>query len=128
VSEAEIIQIARGHLESLFPKECPNCGRRYATLKEYIRDTTRIGATRSYDAETGDWNTKDPIGMVAAANCACGNTLTLTSEGMPLELELQVLKWLRAEGERRGLNASQLLDLMRDKLRDQLVGNAEGKT
>ena len=86
--------------------------------------TERIRPTRSYDAELGNWTTKDPIGMVAAANCDCGNTLVLTSEGMPLERELQVLNWLRTEGQRRGMSPSQLLDLMRDEVRRQVLGDS----
>ncbi len=36
MTEAEVIRQMREHLESLFPKVCPNCKRRFATLREYL--------------------------------------------------------------------------------------------
>jgi hypothetical protein len=64
MTEAEVIRTMRGHLEGLFPKVCPNCKRSFATLREYILITKRLGAMISWDAELGDWNTIQPIGAL----------------------------------------------------------------
>jgi hypothetical protein len=121
MTEAEVIKIVRTHFESCFPKVCPNCSRHFATLREYIQITKRIGPPMSYDSELGDWKTKVPIGSVAHANCPCGSTLTLTTEGMAQSVRLLLLDWVRIETQRRGMNPSQLLDYMRDIIRRQVL-------
>ena len=102
MTDAEAIRIMREHVEGLFPKECPNCHRRFATLREYVLATKPLGATLSYDAEVGDWNPKEPVGTTAMANCPCGTTLTLTSEGISLMKMWRLLNWARVETKRAG--------------------------
>jgi hypothetical protein len=80
----EALAVVRRHSESQFPKTCSTCGRHFATLREYILTTKRIGQAISFDAELGDWQTEQPIGSLAFANCCCGSTLVLSTEGMPL--------------------------------------------
>ena len=123
ISDDEIIRMVREHFEGLFPKVCPNCGRRYATLREYILDTERIGATISYDAEMGDWETTQPIGAFALANCTCGSTIALSTEGIPLSQIHLLLKWVRTETERRGLSPRKLIDYVRDEVRKQVLAD-----
>jgi hypothetical protein len=119
--EAEIVQSAREYFESLFPKICSNCNRCFATLREYILITKPIGQTMSFDAELGDWTTTQPIGSMAQANCPCGSTLTLSTEGMPLPQRLVLLNWVRMETQRRGLSLSKLLGYLRDAVRQQVL-------
>jgi len=121
MTEAEVIQTVRQHFESLFPKVCPNCNRRFDTLREYILSTKRIGLPRSFDAELGEWKTKQPIGSVALANCPCGSTLALTTEGMALSQRLALLDWVRTETQRRGVSSSELLEYLRDLVRKQVL-------
>jgi len=121
VSEDEVIQTVRRHFESLFPKVCPNCGRRFDTLRDYILVTRRIGLTKSYDAELGEWKTTQPIGSVAMANCPCGSTLALTTEGMMLSKRLALLEWVRVETGRRGTSPTEILEHLRDKVREQVL-------
>jgi UDP-N-acetylmuramyl tripeptide synthase len=123
ISDDEIIRMIREHFEGLFPRVCPNCGRRYATLREYILDTKRIGATISYDAEMGDWETTQPIGAFALANCTCGSTIALSTEGIPLSQIHLLLKWVRTETERRGLSPRKLIDYVRDEVRKQVLAD-----
>jgi hypothetical protein len=113
----EVIRLNYDYCVSLFPKVCNVCGRTYATLHDYVDQTTRIGEPVSYDAELGDWQTPSPIGTLALANCSCGNTISLSTEGIPLERIHAMLAWLRAETERRGITANQLLDYVRDGVR-----------
>ena len=42
MTDDEIIRMTRKHFEGLFQRVCPNCGRRYETLREYILDTKVI--------------------------------------------------------------------------------------
>jgi hypothetical protein len=123
MTDDEVIQIMRVHYESLFPKVCPNCNRRFATLREYLLITTRVGPAKSYDAEIGDWKTRQPIGSMALANCPCGSTLALSTEGMELSLRLEVLNWVRTETQRRGVNPSELLEYLRDEFRKRVLGD-----
>jgi hypothetical protein len=121
MTDDEIIQMMRKHFEGLCPKVCPNCSRRFATLREYILDTQRIGTSISYDAEMGDWETTKPMGGVALANCSCGTTMALTTDGMPLSQIHLVLKWIKVETKRRGLNPNDLLDYIRSEVRKRAL-------
>jgi hypothetical protein len=125
MTDDEIIQMMREHFEGLFPKVCDNCGRYFATLREYILDTKRLEGTISYDAEVSDWETTQPIGGVALANCPCGTTLALTTEGMPLSKIHLVLKWIRVESERRDLSPMELLGYLRDEVRKRVLGDSD---
>ena len=78
MTEAEVVRAMRAHLESQFPKVCAHCKRRYATLREYLRETKTLGDALPLDAQLGDWQPEQPSGTVTMANCSCGNTLALT--------------------------------------------------
>ncbi len=125
MTDAEVLETVRKHFESLFPKTCPSCGRRFATLREYIRTTRRLGPAMSCDAELGDWDTTAPIGTQALANCPCGSTLALGTEGMPVAQRLALLHWMRVETRRRGVSSSELLESLRDEIRRQVLGAEE---
>ncbi|HUC84163.1 MAG TPA: hypothetical protein VL970_03145 [Candidatus Acidoferrales bacterium] len=124
MTDAEVIQILREYFASLFPKVCPNCGRRFVTLAEYIQITKRVGLPMSYDADLRDWETPRPIGSLALANCPCGSTLSLSTEGMPMNRRLELLNWVKVETQRRGLTPSQLLDYLRDEVRKQTLAKS----
>jgi hypothetical protein len=85
--------------------------------------TKRIGCPMSYDAESGDWKTTQPIGSVVMANCPCGSTLALSTEGMPLPMRLELLNWIQVETRTRGVNPSELLGYLRDEVRRQALGD-----
>jgi hypothetical protein len=117
----EALEIVRRHFESQFPKTCSTCGRRFATLREYILSTRRVGPAISYDAELGDWHTQHPIGSLAFANCSCGTTLVLSTEGMPLPQRQALLAWVREETERQHIMPSELLERIRNDLRKEVL-------
>ena len=125
LTEAEAIRAMRRHLEGRFPKICPNCQRRYASLQEYVQATQPIGETLSYDGELGDWNPAKPLGTVALANCPCGNTLSLTSHGMPVPQLMQLLEWARIETKRQGITLQVLLGQARNEIRRQALAEME---
>ncbi len=121
MTDDEIIQIMREHFERLFPKVCPKCGCRFATLREYILNTKPIGTTTCYDVEIGDWKPKKPIGAAAHSNCSCGTTMVLTSEGMPISQIHLVLQWIKEETKRRGLSSKELISYVRNEVRKRVL-------
>jgi hypothetical protein len=121
MTEAEVVRQMRAHLESQFPKVCPNCERRFETLREYLQVTTNLGSAMPYDAEMDDWNPVDPAGTVAYTNCPCGTTLALTSHGMPLHRLWPLLNWARIETKKRGMTPRELLDYLRDEICKQVL-------
>ncbi len=121
MTEAEVIRIMREHLEGQFPKTCPNCHRRFATLREYLLTTRHLGPAMPYDADMGHWSPLHPVGTVTFANCPCGNTLALSSTGMPLARLWLLLRWARRETQRRGQTPQELLNYLRDEICRQVL-------
>ena len=121
MTEAEVIHLLREHVEGQFPKVCPTCRRIYASLEDYLHHTERLGPIMSYDAELGNWNPVRQIGTMALSNCACGSTLALTSEGLPLDEFKGFLDWIRVETLRQGLSQGELLGRLRDEIRMQIL-------
>ena len=123
LTDDEMIRINYEHYSGLFPRTCASCGRTFATLREYIEVTQRIGATISYDAELGEWQTTTPLGAAALSNCPCGSTLALTTEGLPLDIIQAMLEWIRVETTKRGLTQQQLLDYVRNEVRKRALAD-----
>lgn len=124
MTEAELLRMFREYYEGLFPKVCPNCGRSYATLQEYIVSTQRLWPSLNYDIELGDYKTPHPIGGMAMANCLCGSTLALSTKSMPVSQTHLILEWIRTETQRRGIEPAELLDHLRDEVRRQVLAEA----
>lgn len=116
LNEEEVADITRRHLERQFPKTCEKCGRSYVSLKDYLRHTTHVGAPISFDAAEGDWRPRRPVGTLAMANCACGTTLSLGSEGMSLLTIWRLMAWARRETKRRGVKLDTLLAGLRERI------------
>ncbi len=117
----EVIRVIRDHLEDAFPKVCTTCGREFATLRDYIKHTTPVGATLSLDASEGDWAPTHPIGTFALANCSCGSTLALTTDGLPQATRRAMLGWLQAETERLGVTPDVVLGRVREEIRARVL-------
>jgi hypothetical protein len=124
MTEREIIRTLREYCEGLFPKVCPNCGRRYATLREYIVGSQRLWPSLNYDVELGDYETPRPIGGLAMANCSCGTTLALSTMNMPVSQTHLILEWIQTETGQRGVKPAELLDILRDEVRKQVLAEA----
>ena len=127
MTEAEVVRIMREHLEGLFPKVCPVCQRRYATLREYLLTTETVGPAMPYDAEAGNWNPPDSAGTMTFANCPCGNTLALTSEGMPLGKLWSLLNWARKETQKRKMTPQELLNHLREVITKQVLATPDSE-
>jgi hypothetical protein len=72
-----------------------------------------------------DWQPKQPLGMVGHANCHCGTTLVLSSEGMPLLQLWRMMFWIRLESRRRGATPSAILTALRDTIVGQELAEPE---
>jgi hypothetical protein len=121
MTEAEVISQMRAHLERQFPKSCPSCGRRFASLREYLQAVSHLGSAMPYDADMGVWRPSNPVGTATYANCPCGNTLALTSAGMPLSQLWTLLAWARNETRARRQTPQELLNYLRDKIWQQVL-------
>jgi hypothetical protein len=122
LTEAEVIRVIREHLDGQFPKLCSVCNRSYGSFQEFLLITKPVGSTMSYDAELNDWNPVEPLGTSTYANCACGNTLCLSSTGMPIRRLWRLMRWARAETQRRGQTLEELLNYLREEIRKQVLG------
>ena len=125
MTEAEVVSMMREHLEGLFPKVCPTCQRRFATLREYLLTTEHVGSAIPFDAEMDNWNPEEPIGTATFSNCPCGNTMALTSEGMPLARLWSLLNWARIETRKRSMTPRELLNHLREEICKQVLAAPE---
>ncbi len=116
LTEAECVRLVHRYIEGLFPKTCPHCQRIFPTYRDYLRNTKHIGLPISYDVEFGDWKPAQSTGNLSLANCACGTTLALSSEKMPVAQIWQVLNWVKVETERRGCHVGDVLGFLRDEV------------
>jgi hypothetical protein len=124
MTDAEIVRMLRAFYEGLFPKVCSNCGHQYATLKDYILATKRLWPSQNYDIDMGDYRPLHPIGGLAMANCVCGTTLALSSRDMPLEQNKLILEWIRTEAIQRALKPEEILDYLRDEVRNLVLAES----
>jgi hypothetical protein len=58
---------------------------------------------------------------VTYANCPCGSTLALSSEGLPLARLWPLLRWARSETQKRGMTPQELLNYLRDEIGKQVL-------
>jgi hypothetical protein len=124
MNEAEIVTTLRAHFESLFPKRCPVCKRVYPALAAYIRTTKQLGPTISYDVSLHDWKPTHPLGTFAHANCPCGNTLCVCTEGMGVAAIQGLLSWLSQEKQLRNADPELLLEHLRNEIRLQVLAES----
>jgi signal transduction histidine kinase/CheY-like chemotaxis protein len=125
LNEEEVAEITRRHLERQFPKVCEKCGRRYVSLKDYLQRTVHVGAPVSFDAADGDWRPRRPVGTLSMANCACGTTLSLGSDGMSLLTVWRLMGWARRETKRRGVALEALLAGLRERIDRNVLAEEE---
>ena len=123
MSEADLIWVIRKHVEGLFPKTCSVCHRVFPNYRDYLRNTKRCGVPISYDLELNDLKPKRSSGNIALADCSCGNTLTISSEGMPLMQIWQILYWVKMESLRRGVKTEEIICYIRDTVENQALND-----
>lgn len=125
MTQAEVVTAMRQHLEALFPLDCPLCQRHYPNFRNYLQNTEHQGDAIPYDAELGRWQPLRPVGTVTLANCRCGNTLVLSSEGMPLVQLWSLLNWALIETQKRQQTPRELLNYLREVLCAQVLAEPD---
>jgi CTP:molybdopterin cytidylyltransferase MocA len=117
VTADETIVLVRAHIERQFPKTCPNCGRVFGSLAEYLRVTRHVGEPVSYDADhEEDQLPREPLGTFSLANCPCGTTVSIGSDGMSLLTMWRLMRFARTETRRRGIPLTEFLAWVRDEI------------
>jgi hypothetical protein len=127
MSKDEVIKIIIEHLRGLFPKDCPNCHRRFESLSDFIVNTVPVGNPELLDFGTSEVMPEKPLGAVALSSCGCGATVALTSESMPLFQYWLVLLWVRSETRRRGIGVTELLNRLRVAIREQVLAEESAR-
>jgi hypothetical protein len=122
LNEHDVVAVVRAHIETKFPKVCTKCGRTFASLKEYLQITTHVGNPVSFDADMKRWSPFRPVGTLSFANCPCGTTLVVSSDGMGVTVMWRLLRWARRESARRNISVGELLDGVRKKIDRQVLG------
>ena len=121
VTESEAIVIIIEHLEQLFPKTCPRCDRRYESLREFYIHTRPEGVPVFRDLDAGRLYPEKPLGAMATSTCPCGESIPLTSDGMPIFRYWSLLLWAQTELLRRHLKAEELLQHLRVEVRQRVI-------
>jgi hypothetical protein len=124
MSEDDAVQIVRSYIEGLFPKVCPNCGTRFGSLREYLERTTHLGSPFFY-APIRHEIPSEPMGPLSLANCACGNTLTISSRGIPPWQMIELLKWAKSDSDRRSIELRELLHQLRDRIDKEVLRDVQ---
>jgi hypothetical protein len=117
----EAVRLTRQHVERHFPKQCAKCGFKFKSLADYLRQTTHVGDPISYDEEAGHLRPLKPMGTSSFANCRCGTTLVITSEGMNLLTLWRLMYWARTEAKRRGMTWRQVVAWVRGEVDRQVL-------
>ena len=126
LSEEQVVDIIQSAVERLFPRNCPSCGRRFISMKEYLENTVHLGQPRSYDADMQDWQPNSPLGTFSFSQCKCGNTITLSSSRVvDTETMWQLLSWVKKEAQRRDIPINELLNELRAKMNAQVLNSHE---
>jgi hypothetical protein len=128
VTADEAVTITHQHVERQFPLTCSTCGTVYRSLADYLQHTTHSGQPVSYDAEQGDWKPKAPVGTFSFANCSCGTTLAISSEGIGLLTMWRLMRWGRQEMRRRNTNMRGVLEWVRSEVDKRALVNANRDT
>jgi hypothetical protein len=126
MTEDDAVQIVRSYIEGLFPKVCPKCGTRFDSLREYLQTTAHLGIPYLYESPGRDANS-NPLGPIAYATCACGNTLTIGSEGMPRDQLVELIEWARVDSQRRSIGMNELLRQLRDRIDGEVLHDDQEK-
>ena len=116
MTEEDAVAATRAHIQTQFPKICGACGRRFESLRDYLENTSHLGAPVSYDAEVGDFRPLEPLGTLTLATCRCGTSLSISSAGMPLLTVWRLLAWARREARRRDVGLSEVIARVRARI------------
>lgn len=110
----DFVEPGLNYLESLFPRSCLACERRYATYAEFLEGTRRLGAM-CYDIEISD-TAVEPIGTLGFVHCACGSTISLSSVECDPHEYRRMLAFLRVLATSEDVELDVLLERLADMI------------
>ena len=123
MTEEQVVKIILTAVEKNFPKVCSCCSHRFQTYKDYLQDTFPLGEPLSNDAAIDDWRPETPLGFLSYSKCkSCTNTLTTNIGSLDKETIWQLLSWIKEEMKHRGVSNSAILNDIRAKMRQQVLG------
>jgi len=122
LNEEIVIKTLRTSLEKLFPKKCTNCCKQFATIKEFLLNTSHVGEPIFYDLRYGDRVHCPPFGIVRMFNCVCGTTLSLRIHELSVATFIQLQGWIDRESKRQGVSTDQIMAQIRVKIDDMVLG------
>lgn len=125
MTEDDVVRIVRSYIEGLFPRVCPNCGRRFGSLRDSLEFTTHLASPILYE-EIAEEIPAKPLGPISMAACRCGTTLSVGSQGLPQAQLVELLTWVRSESLRRSIGVRDLLRHIRDRIDSEVFGNVSG--
>jgi hypothetical protein len=117
MTEDDVVRIVRSYIEGLFPRVCHNCGRRFASLREYLETTRHLDSPIQYA----------DIGVMSLAVCPCGSTLAVGSGGIPRAQFVELMEWARGECATRSISIRELLRHLRERI-DRQVHDDDRRT
>jgi hypothetical protein len=121
MTEADIMRVIREHVDRQFPKKCRACQKVFLDYRDYLLNTQHQGNPVSWDIEMDNWKPADSSGNFALANCRCGNTLVISSSGMPLMQIWKILHWVKMESLRRGVKIEEIICYIRDTVEQKAL-------
>jgi hypothetical protein len=121
MTEEEVVRIVRSHIEGLFPKVCPKCGRQFNSLRDYLQWTTHMGSPHFFEPDGDGPTPANPVGPLAHATCLCGYTLTIGSNGIPKDQLVELIDWARVESSARSISTTTLLRHLRDRIDQEVL-------
>ena len=125
MTEDDVIGIMRVFIEAQFPRNCPTCGRRFESLRDYLEGTTHLDSPIVYREDEEDHSVH--LGPMSLANCrTCGTTITVGSGNIPRPQLAELMRWARRESAQRHINVRQLLHHLRDRIDAQVFGGSTG--
>jgi hypothetical protein len=126
MNEDDVVRIVRSYIEGLFPKDCPSCGRRFGSLREFLQSTVHVGMPVLYET-IGGKVLPEPMGPLAFVNCPCGATLTIGSKGIPRAQMAELLEWARSQSSKRSIGVQELLGHIRERIDAAVLGEEENR-
>jgi hypothetical protein len=123
MNDEDLIEALKTALESLFPKNCTKCGRRFSTFKEFLLTTAHLGEPIFYDAVNSNNVHCPPYGIVAMFNCNCNTTLAVRINKLcPVPLNI-LLRWINSEAKRQGVSVEHIMAQIRVKVDNKVLAD-----
>ena len=92
-----------------------HCGRQFASLREYLETTTHLDSPVVYAG----------IAALSLAQCPCGTTLGVGSDGISDTQVMELMAWARSECATRSIGVRDLLLHLRDRIDRQVLDDPE---